>query len=1209
MAALAAAAVAAALGGRRAWRAYVAYSAMADGYDLGLLSRAPETLLVEDRDGFLRGGSYENERFWIEIGELPAHAWGAFVAAEDRRFFGHRGWDPRGVARAAWNNIRGGGSLQGGSTITQQLAKLLIGRSERTLERKAVEVLVARRIERRHSKRDILGWYLNHIYLGEGCFGIEAAAQGYFGVPASALTVPQAAMLAGLVPSPSRYSPRRDPRTAEARMRIVLRAMRETGAAPGADPGAAALPPIMPPGRIPGINDHAAAEAVRAMAEAMSAGQIPMASTYRIRTTIDTAAQERCEVAVMRHVTKIRQYTGLPVEAAVLLADHWTGEVLALVGGHSFAESQFNRATMARREGGCILAAPLAARALARGWTPCSPVDASPLEMTGRRRLPLQDAVALSDRWAYRRLCLEFAPSEARWDAQPLSLAEVWSAFAPIGSDGQLRPPRLLVSVTDYGRRELLKAVAAPPARMLAPQTAAMARALLLNGSRDGFSGMLDARDICGAGALSVGNRDIWYAGSSSNRTAVVWVGCDESMPVASTADAAKMAFPIWRDAIGPYSAPPAEGLETVLVGRQSGGVIRRPYAGPAMAGALRVSVPPAWAGAIAARGARPPGGDWQAQAAAAAVPSAAMALRRGLLACALSGSREPGDGRVEGIWMPGIRGDIVTSDGERVAETVLSWRPALHWPPEGGFDGSESMAAWMQRQAAAGGIRGQLSAFEAACRERRHLPLVLGAKPGPDAGLPPGLTVRWPEPARNYLHPDLYCHIVGHASAEARPRRTGPPRADDVLYPRFVGRSGIEAACEATLAGADGYLSIVTDDMGGPCRAAVARPAGRGGALRLSILHRWQEAAGAALARSGLRGAVVMVEADTGLVRAMVSAPGYDPGALSLGLDPSRWRWLAADPGRPLVNRAAQSHAPPGSTFKVLTALAAMRSGRLSPSDRIELGSLTVGGVSFAFPSEQGEASLEGALRRSLNSYFMRVGLRVGAGPVTALARDLGLGRGTGWPLPEVPGCVPDDAHMREHHGRPLCPGDMANISIGQGDLLVTPLQMALLMGALCNGGTLYAPAILEGGGRGARGRVEFGRELGAVRGAMREVVEAGTGWRAQREGFDVHGKTGTAQAPPPATLIGWFCGWFTPPGERALAFAVMVEGDGTIEGFSGGASAAPVLAAALEARRPAPPRAELVRLPGPGESFPEEPPPPREIPAQIDIAPAENP
>jgi penicillin-binding protein 1A len=314
----------------------------------------------------------------VPLKDLPRYVPQAFVAIEDRRFYSHHGVDPLGIARAFVANIMHRGVSQGGSTITQQLAKNLFLTQERTFTRKIQEVALALWLERKFSKTQILDMYLNRVYFGAGAYGIEAAAQRYFTKPATRLTVAEAAMLAGLVRSPSRLAPSRNPNGAEKRAQVVLAAMVDMKFITDNMAKVALMEPghaLKPPG---GASIGYVADWVMDVLDDLI-GRVEQ--DIVVETTVDPSLQAAAETALVDELTKNGAKAGVGQGAVVALSPD--GAVRALVGGRNYAESQYNRAVAAKRQPGSAFKPIDYLTAIERGLTPDTVREDKPIALKG----------------------------------------------------------------------------------------------------------------------------------------------------------------------------------------------------------------------------------------------------------------------------------------------------------------------------------------------------------------------------------------------------------------------------------------------------------------------------------------------------------------------------------------------------------------------------------------------------------------------------------------------------------------------------------------------------------------------------------------------------------------------------------------------------------------------------------------------------------
>jgi penicillin-binding protein 1A len=516
------------------------------------------TLLAADGQPIAQNGAIVDRP--VKIANLPPTVKQAFVAIEDRRFDSHWGVDPRGLVRAAWNNARGGGT-QGGSTITQQLAKMTFLSPERSLSRKAREMLIAFWLEAWLSKDEILERYLSNAYFGDNCYGLRAASLHYFNRQPERLTLAQSAMLAGLVQAPSRLAPSRNLKAAQARSRLVLAAMVETGAI--SDVTAEAT-------RVAGT-DLRTVKALPtgtyfadwAMPQARAATEQSYGDT-KVTTTLDARMQRIARAAVGR--------AALGTAQVALVAMRPDGEVVAMIGGRSYDTSPFNRATQARRQPGSTFKLFVYLAALRAGMTPDSMIDDSPIVEGGYRpknasekyrgQITLRQAFARSSNVAAVRLYQKLgsdAVMQAALDlgirspltADPtlalgssgVTLLELTSAYAGVAAN---RWPVAAHGVAndDPG----LFARLLHPSRSFDTRTHAMLLDLLRATIRDG-TGQLAALaiDAYGKTGTSQDNRDALFVGFAGDLIVGVWVGNDDNTPLKGIHGGGVPAR-IWRD-------------------------------------------------------------------------------------------------------------------------------------------------------------------------------------------------------------------------------------------------------------------------------------------------------------------------------------------------------------------------------------------------------------------------------------------------------------------------------------------------------------------------------------------------------------------------------------------------------------------------------------------------------------------------------------
>ena len=517
-------------------------------------TRRPSVTLVA-ADGALLSTSGDLYGETVRLRDLPAHVPAAFIAIEDRRFRHHMGLDVIGVARALVANITAGRVVQGGSTLTQQLAKNLFLTPERSLRRKVQEALLALWLEWRFTKDDLLTIYLNRVYLGAGTFGVDAAARQFFGIEARRLTPGQAAVLAGLPKAPSRFNPRVNPSAAIRRATEVLDAMVETGALTAAQAVVEAERLRFPPA--PSRDAGWFADWVR---DGLG-DRAPPTADLLLRTTLDTRLQAAAEARLDALLTGPGRAAGVS-QGAVVAIEAATGAVRAMAGGRDYRGSPFNRATQARRQPGSAFKPFVYLAALEAGARPEDMVADGPVTLGGwspgngtwraRGEISLEDALAFSVNTAAVRVMQRAGgPRPVAAVAQRLGLpgpfprdasialgtAEVTLldlvvAYAPFANGGH--------RVTPFGIEELRAEghpiAWLPPARaaVIAPETAeAMRRMMAATVARGtGRAAAVPGLTVAGKTGTTQDNRDAWFIGVAGGMAMGVWLGNDDATPM-----------------------------------------------------------------------------------------------------------------------------------------------------------------------------------------------------------------------------------------------------------------------------------------------------------------------------------------------------------------------------------------------------------------------------------------------------------------------------------------------------------------------------------------------------------------------------------------------------------------------------------------------------------------------------------------------------
>jgi penicillin-binding protein 2 len=431
-----------------------------------------------------------------------------------------------------------------------------------------------------------------------------------------------------------------------------------------------------------------------------------------------------------------------------------------------------------------------------------------------------------------------------------------------------------------------------------------------------------------------------------------------------------------------------------------------------------------------------------------------------------------------------------------------------------------------------------------------------------------PGVVIEV-EPQRLYPHSRFAAHLLGYVrEANDEQLKQGRYRRGDM-----IGQSGLERLLDHYLRGREGGERIEVDALGRPIRVVQRSEPQPGARVVTTIDRRIQETAERAM--EGHAGAVVVMDPRNGDVRAMVSTPAFEIDRFTGTISRQAWIELVKDPAHPMLNRTVQSQYAPGSVFKIVVAAAGLQETKLTPVDRMYCsGQFQRGRWTFKDWTEDGHGvvDLHRAIVHSCNVYFYQAGLRVGMDTIVRYAEAFGFGASSGIDLPgEKLGLVPGASWRRARGRRAAYWGDTVNVSIGQGPLLVTPIQVARMMSAVANGGVLFSPRLVQrvedadGNILWAdpglvNGHVDLSPMVWAfLRQSLRAVVDRGTGWAARVPGLDVAGKTGTAQ------IVGnsrasrgedhaWFAS-FAPASDPQTVVVVLVE-----RGGKGGQVAAPI-------------------------------------------------
>jgi penicillin-binding protein 1A len=570
------------------------------------------TSVIYDRHGSVIARLFEENRTWSEIGSMSPWAVRAVLAAEDSEFYRHYGIRIKAIIRAALNDIKKGAPTQGGSTITQQVARLMFLNRERTLKRKASEAILAIKMERKYTKDQILEMYMNMAYFGQRAYGITAAAQNYFARDAAKLSLAEASMLAGLLPAPNEYNPIRHIGKAVTRQRYVLNRMVETGMITEQERSRAL-----------------AAKLTYAVASADSRVRFVMKDApyfvshilfrellpkygrdkiYKggltIRTTIDLELQKHAESVI----------SGMKFEGALVCLDPNTGEILALVGGRNFDDSKFNRATQAYRQPGSAFKPIVYAAAFENGFRPVDTILDAPLNFSNgwsprnsdekfSGEVTLVDALSRSINTAAVRLAqvtgVPAIMDQARSMgittphlADNLSLAlgsssltplEMAAAFSVFGNNGH--------SIEPYGIREIIDSNGNALEQngpvigdAMSPETAVTVRSMLMQavswgtGTRANLA--KEGYQTFGKTGTTNDWTDVWFVGGTPDLVTVVYVGNDDHKTL-GRAFGGTVAAPVWKEFMEKavkimktpekFQIPSGVGVENITICRTTG--------------------------------------------------------------------------------------------------------------------------------------------------------------------------------------------------------------------------------------------------------------------------------------------------------------------------------------------------------------------------------------------------------------------------------------------------------------------------------------------------------------------------------------------------------------------------------------------------------------------------------------------------------------
>jgi len=553
---------------------------------IGSMDQATTLFDRADRAAFT---IFKEQRIDVPLARVSPHLINAILAIEDQRFYDHNGIDVVRVAGAALSNLREGRRAQGGSTITQQLARQSLLTTEKTYRRKFTEIVVAARLEGQFTKDQILEMYLNKVYFGDGLYGVEAASMGYLGKPASAVTVAEAALLAGLVKSPSSYAPTVSLEKATARRNVALRAMLDAKMIDSPTYAKAVKEPVklddaLRRGEMYG--QYFKEEVRRFLVERFGWERVYQGG-LKVYTTVDLDMQKEAEAEVARGIAEIEKRqrrkdedASNPLQAALVALDPHTGEVRAMVGGRDFEKSNFNRATQAKRQPGSAFKPFVYAAALEQGFTPGTvltnlddPImtlqgawvpedehsEGSSMTMraalktsSNRAAVRMLEDVGIPVTVDYaKRLGVGSVPSvpSLALGSGEVTLSSMTAAYAAFANGGMVQAP-MLVRRVETTQGEVLYTAKQEPQQAVSEQTAFLMSNMLADVINAGT----------GAAARSVGFRlpaagktgttndyhDAWFVGFTPKLAAGVWVGYDQPRTIIGGGYASVLAVPVW---------------------------------------------------------------------------------------------------------------------------------------------------------------------------------------------------------------------------------------------------------------------------------------------------------------------------------------------------------------------------------------------------------------------------------------------------------------------------------------------------------------------------------------------------------------------------------------------------------------------------------------------------------------------------------------
>lgn len=539
-----------------------------------------ESSRVYSSDGKVIAELYIERRTFMPYYQIPEHVKKAFISIEDIRFYYHPGVDLIGIIRALWRDIRAGGIVEGGSTITQQLARMLFLKPERSITRKLKEAVLSILIEKHYTKDEILGLYLNQAYFGTRAYGIEAASQTYCGKSVNELTIGEAALLASLPKAPSHFSPFKNPEGARERRSVVLEKMLSHKFITKAEFDKAIDEPLP---STPHMRKYEAPYLIEFMRQRLEQKYGPeiYTSGYRIYSTLDYRMQKIAEGAIRKGVEAIEQREGSGIQAALIAIELQTGHIKVMVGGLDFWRNQYNRATQAKRQPGSafkpfvyltafengmlsgdkIIDSPVSFKGAHRGqvWSPknykgkyyglvtlktalAKSLNAATLRLVGR--VGMENVIETAHRLGIKGDLQPYLPTAlGASDVTLMELVSAYSAFTtgrkiePLTYEKILNRDGVVLEETRPKTEEVVNMNAIEEMRIsldavIKEGTAQKAREI--------------GRPVYGKTGTTNNYTDAWFIGFDDSLVVGVWVGRDDHTPIGSKETGARVALPIW---------------------------------------------------------------------------------------------------------------------------------------------------------------------------------------------------------------------------------------------------------------------------------------------------------------------------------------------------------------------------------------------------------------------------------------------------------------------------------------------------------------------------------------------------------------------------------------------------------------------------------------------------------------------------------------